>query len=441
MRSPGSKNANRGKGAVEICCPPNKHSCFFQNGANLSLGALCRRDEAGGEIEYPLHSAMSKRDQNENGMSLLDYAPLDEINEYYDDHDGLIAIDEQDNYNHDGLVDLNNDNDGLVDLDNDNDCLVGLECDGLVGFEYDDFVGDVLVSDLSDSEEIGGMPSLPEPDPVRYFLMNHRHYPELQQLGIRNGMSFVPFATRAKSLEEVEILIIQHFPPRKEDILYKGIFHSNKDDRMPAERTWSKVLKCFVKALGRHGLDEASATKFLMDKTMGANIIPFDNVCTWYSNKDTRPSYDAFAKEAHPLMTDIFKDLLQACPNIKAVVIHGEEPYKVIVKNGGAVPLELIVNKTHNVAHGCRLSNNAYHSCEWIIYTDVVAEAVAILLDQDAIPLDTTEDRNEILLEPTWNSTEGKAARKRKRKDGMSAVEKADLAGNVAVLDVVRSWF
>jgi hypothetical protein len=369
---------------------------------------------------------MSKRDQNVNGMSLLDYAPLDEINEYYDDHDGLIAIDEQDNYNHDGLVDLNNDNDGLVDLDNDNDCLVGLKCDGLVGFECDDLVGDVLVSDLSNSEEMGGMPSLPEPDPVRYFLMNHRHYPELQQLGIRNGMSFVPFATGAMSHEEVKILIIQHFPPKNDDILYKGIFHSNKDDRMPAERTWSKVLKCFVKALGRHGLDEASATKFLMDKTMGASIIPFDNVCTWYSNKDTRPSYDAFAKEAHPLMTDIFKDLLQSCPNIKAVVIHGEEPYKVIVKNGGDVPLELIVNKTHNVAHGSRLSNNAYHSCEWIIYTDVITEAVAILLDQDAIPLATTEDRKEILLEPTWNSTEEKAARKRKRKDGMTAVKKAE---------------
>ena len=48
-------------------------------------------------------------------------------------------------------------------------------------------------------------------------------------------------------------------------------------------------------------------------------------------------------------MTDIFKDLLQACPNIKAVVIHGEEPYE------GGVPLDLIVNKNHNVAHGCRL--------------------------------------------------------------------------------------
>ena len=100
-------------------------------------------------------------------MSSLDYAPLDEINEDYDDHDGLIEIDEDD-YNHDGLVDLNNDNDGLVDLDNDNDCLVdpdndddclvGLNCDGLVG---------VLVSDLSDSEEMGGMPSLPEPDPSK----------------------------------------------------------------------------------------------------------------------------------------------------------------------------------------------------------------------------------------------------------------------------------
>jgi hypothetical protein len=168
---------------------------------------------------------------------------------------------------------------------------------------------------------------------------------------------------------------------------------------MPAEKTWSKVLKCADKALGRHGLDEESATKFLMDKTTGANIIPFDNVCTWYSDKETRPSYDA------PLMTEIF-DLLQACPNIKAVVIHGEKPYKVIVKNGSVIPLELIVNKTHNIAHGCRLSNNAYHSSEWIIYTDVVAEAVAILLDQEAIPLVTTEDRNEILLEPTWNSTE-----------------------------------
>jgi hypothetical protein len=216
-----------------------------------------------------------------------------------------------------------------------------------------------------------------------------------------------------QSLDEVEYVEIQHFPPRKDDIIYKGIFHSNRDDRMPAERSWSKVLKCAAEALGRHGLDEASATKFLMDKTMGANLIPFDNVCTWYSDKDTRPSYDAFAKEARPLMTDIFKDIVQACPNIKAVVIHGEEPYKVIVKIGGAIPLELIVNKTHNVAHGCRLSNNAYRSSEWIIYTDVVAKAVAILLDQEAIPLVTTEDRNEILLEPTWNSTEEKAAQKK----------------------------
>jgi hypothetical protein len=302
---------------------------------------------------------------------------------------------------------------------------IGLECGGLVSFECDNLVGDVLVSDLSDSEEMGGMPSLPEPDPIRYFLMDHPLYPELQRLGIRNSMSFVPFATRAKSLEEVEVVIVQHFPPTNDDILYQGIFHSNKDDRMPAERSWSRVLKCAVKALRRHGLDEASATKLLMDKTMGANLIPFDNVCTWYSNKDTRPSYDAFAKEAHPLMTEIFKDIFQACPNIKAVVIHGEEPHKVIVKNGGFIPLELIVNKTHNVAHGCRLSNNAYHSCEWIIYTDVVVETVAILLDQDAIPLVTTEDRSEILLEPTWNSTEGKAARKQKRKNGMTAIEKA----------------
>jgi len=57
---------------------------------------------------------------------------------------------------------------------NDNDCLVGLNRDGLVSFESDDVVGDVLVSDLSDSEEMGGMPSLPEPDPVQYFLMNHQ---------------------------------------------------------------------------------------------------------------------------------------------------------------------------------------------------------------------------------------------------------------------------
>ncbi len=99
---------------------------------------------------------MSKQDQNKNGMSLLDYALLDEINKYYDDHNGLIAIDKQDNYNHDGLVDLNNDNDSLIDLDNDHVCLTGLECDGLVGFECDDLVGDVLVSDLSDSEEMGG---------------------------------------------------------------------------------------------------------------------------------------------------------------------------------------------------------------------------------------------------------------------------------------------
>jgi hypothetical protein len=233
--------------------------------------------------------------QNDGLVGLEIDGLVDEINKYYDDHDGLIAIDE-DNYNHDCLVDLNNDNDDIVDLDNDNDCLVSLECDGVFGFECDNLVGDVFVSDLSDSEEMGGMSSLPEPNPVQYFLMNHQLYPELQQLGIRNGMSFVPFATRAQSLDEVEILIIQHFPPRKDDIKNQGIFHSNKDDRMPAERTWGKVLKCAVKALGRHGLDEASATKFLMDKTMGANIIPFDNVCTWYSNKNTRPLYDAFAQ-------------------------------------------------------------------------------------------------------------------------------------------------
>ena len=95
-------------------------------------------------------------------------------------------------------------------------------------------------------------------------------------------MSFVPFVTGAKSLEEVEVVTVQHFPPRNDNILYKGIFHSKQDDRMPAERTWRKVLKCTGKALGRHGLDEASAMKFLMDKTMGANIILFDNVCTCY---------------------------------------------------------------------------------------------------------------------------------------------------------------
>ena len=57
----------------------------------------------------------------------------------------------------------------------------------------------------------------------------------------------------------------------------------------------------------------------------------------------------------------------------------------------------------------------------------------SILLDQDAIPLVTTEDRNEILLEPTWNSTEEKAAQKRKRKDGYTAVEKAEEEAQRAV--------
>ena len=49
---------------------------------------------------------MLQRDQNENAMSSLDYAPLDKINKGYDVHDGLIAIDEDD-YNHNGLVNLN----------------------------------------------------------------------------------------------------------------------------------------------------------------------------------------------------------------------------------------------------------------------------------------------------------------------------------------------
>jgi hypothetical protein len=104
--------------------------------------------------------------QNDGLVGLEIDGLVDEINKYYDDHDGLIAIDE-DNYNHDCLVDLNNDNDGLVDFDNDNDCLVSLECDGVFGFECDNLVGDVFVSDLSDSEEMGGMPSLPEPDPSK----------------------------------------------------------------------------------------------------------------------------------------------------------------------------------------------------------------------------------------------------------------------------------
>ncbi len=98
------------------------------------------------------------------------------------------------------------------------------------------------------------------------------------------------------------------------------------------------------------------------------------------------------------------------------------------------------MNKTHNVAHGCRLSRNAYLSCEWIIYTDVVAEAVSILLDQDAIPLVTTEDRNKILLEPTWNSAEEKAARKQKRKDGKTAVKKAEEEAQHVAKIAKRDW-
>ena len=84
------------------------------------------------------------------------------------ENDGLVGL-ENDGL---GLVDLNNDNDGLVDLDNDNDCLVDPDNDDdcLVDLNRDGLVG-VLVSDLSDSEEMRGMPSLPEPDPDRYFLM------------------------------------------------------------------------------------------------------------------------------------------------------------------------------------------------------------------------------------------------------------------------------
>ena len=79
-----------------------------------------------------------------NDHDLENNGLVDEKNEYYDDHDGLILAIDEDNYNHDGIVNLNNDNDGLVDLDNDNDCLVdpdnnndclvGLNRDGLVSF-------------------------------------------------------------------------------------------------------------------------------------------------------------------------------------------------------------------------------------------------------------------------------------------------------------------
>ena len=83
--------------------------------------------------------------QNDGLVSLENNGLVDKINKYYDHHDGLIAID-KDNYNNDGLVDLDNDNDCLVDPNNDNDSLVSLNRDGLVGYEYEVLIGDVLVS-------------------------------------------------------------------------------------------------------------------------------------------------------------------------------------------------------------------------------------------------------------------------------------------------------
>jgi len=170
----------------------------------------------------------------------------------------------EDKENNDGLED-----EGLLDGLEDEGLLDGLEDEGLLyGLEDEG-----LLYGLED-EGLFDMPSLPEPDPVRYFMMNHRLYKELLTLAIRYDTTFIPFATRATSLDKVEYLVIQHFPPRNRDIQDHGIFHSNKDDRMPAEQSWCRVLKCTIRALGRHGLDEANATKFLMDRIMGANLHP-----------------------------------------------------------------------------------------------------------------------------------------------------------------------
>lgn len=41
-----------------------------------------------------------------------------------------------------------------------------------------------------------------------------------------------------------------------------------------------------------------------------------------------------------------FKDLIEECPNLKAVIVHGKEPFKFVVGNGKWVPENRIVNKT-----------------------------------------------------------------------------------------------
>ena len=96
---------------------------------------------------------------------------------------------------------------------------------------------------------------------------------DLLSIGNENDLTYIPFATHATTLDNVEIIIVQNFPPRRLMIKCLGIFHSNTNDLMPTERVWKKILNMAIKALTRQDKESKdNKTAYLVDRVLGANF-------------------------------------------------------------------------------------------------------------------------------------------------------------------------
>jgi hypothetical protein len=62
----------------------------------------------------------------------------------------------------------------------------------------------------------------------------------LMSLATRNGLNLIPFSTHAESLNKVEVMVVQHFPPRRLEIACHGILHSMADNPVPFKKVWRK---------------------------------------------------------------------------------------------------------------------------------------------------------------------------------------------------------
>ena len=210
--------------------------------------------------------------------------------------------------------------DGESDVDS-------VDGDSVVSWEQSD-VYNVYEDNAGPSNEVR------RSDVSQTYFINHPNHHRFMDIAKRNGRNAISPATRAKNLAEIEVYLVQHFTPTREEIIKEGIFHTDQENGLPNEKTWRQCVMLIAKAIMRHeswDRNSDETIQYVLSCSVAMNNIPIDNDKDWHTDSKKRDAtYDLITGETDPLMKEFIGDFVSEMHNSVSVIVFGKAPHGAI---------------------------------------------------------------------------------------------------------------